>query len=236
MMRMPWLSRSVRLTLGLAIAVLVSIYGGMEIWPRAEAYWQMRSLDRAWHDPSRSAAARAKAAEMLAEFGTEAAPYLLAAVQDADGLIRETAYTYLGSLEPVPEEAVRICLTAVKSDGEPRRGPRRPWRWARWPTPPARVSRSIAGRWCWPRWSRPAATPRRSSVATQSGRWSGRRRWRSTSAPGWWTSIARSSWRRPRRCSGSTRRTGVGWCRCSRRWCSRPAPTAPARSCGRWTC
>jgi HEAT repeat protein len=120
MMRMPRLGRSVRVTLGLAITLLVAIYGGMEVWPRVETYWQMRSLDRDWHDAGRSPAARAKAAEMLAEYGPEATPYLLAAARDADGGIRETAYNYLGSLEPVPEEAVQICLAAVKSDSEPR--------------------------------------------------------------------------------------------------------------------
>ena len=95
MARMPQLGRAVYAIMGLAILVLVITYGGMEIWPRVEAYWKMRALDRRWHDPSLSVAARARAAELLAEFGPDAAPYLLVAARDADDRMRETAYDYL---------------------------------------------------------------------------------------------------------------------------------------------
>jgi HEAT repeat protein len=120
MMRMPRLGRGVYATLGLAILVLTITYGGMALWPRIEAYRTMRALDRRWHDASLSVAERAKAVEMLAEFGPDAAPYLLAAARDADGRVRERAYAYLAGLEPMPEEAVRICLAALKEDREPR--------------------------------------------------------------------------------------------------------------------
>jgi HEAT repeat protein len=120
MMRLPRLGRPIYVTLGLAIGILVVTYGGMEAWSRIETYWRMRALDRRWHDTSLSVAARAKAAQMLAEFGSEAAPYLLAAAQDADNRVREKACSYLGGLEPLPEEAVIICLTALKQDSEPR--------------------------------------------------------------------------------------------------------------------
>ena len=56
---------------------------------------------------------------MLAEFGPEAAPFLLAAARDADVRVRGRAYLYLSGLEPVPEEAVVICLAALKDDREP---------------------------------------------------------------------------------------------------------------------
>ena len=120
MMRMPQLGRAVYVILGLAILVLVVTYGSMELWPRVEAYRRMRALDRRWHDPSLPPAARAEAAQMLAEFGPEAAPFLLAAARDADGRVRGRAYLYLSGLEPVPEEAVVICLAALKDDREPR--------------------------------------------------------------------------------------------------------------------
>src|SRR5262249_23169777 len=120
MMRMPRLGRGVYVTLGLAILVLTVIYGGMALWPRIEAYLTMRALDRRWHDASLPVAERAKAVEMLAEFGPEAAPYLLGAAPDAGGGVRGRAYAYLAGLEPMPEEAVRTCLTALKEEREPR--------------------------------------------------------------------------------------------------------------------
>jgi hypothetical protein len=120
MVRMPRLGRPVYVTLGLAILVLVVTYGGMALWSRIEEYRRMRALDRMWRDRSLSVAARAKAAEMLAEFGPEAAPYLLEAARDPDGRVREKAYTYLAGLEPIPEEALVLCLTALKEDREPR--------------------------------------------------------------------------------------------------------------------
>jgi HEAT repeat protein len=119
MRRMPRLGRSVHVILGLAIAVLVVIYGGMELWPRVESYWRMRELDRRWRDPSLPAAERGRAVERLAEFGPDAAPYLLAAAHDADGRVRAQAYLYLSGLEPVPEEAVQICVAALKDDRVP---------------------------------------------------------------------------------------------------------------------
>ncbi len=106
MARMPQLGRSVYAILGLAILVLVVTYGGMAIWPRVEAYRMMRALDRRWHDPGLSAAERSKAAEMLSEYGPEAAPYLLEAARDADARVREQAYAYLAGLEPMTDEAV----------------------------------------------------------------------------------------------------------------------------------
>ncbi len=120
MVRMPQLGRAVYATLGLAILVLVLTYGGMAIWPRVAEYRQMRELDRRWHDPSLSPAARSKAAEMLAEFGPEAAPFLLAAARDADGLVRVKAYSFLAGLDPIPEEVVQICLAALQREQEPR--------------------------------------------------------------------------------------------------------------------
>jgi hypothetical protein len=120
MASMPKLGRSVYAILVLAILVLVITYGGMAIWPRVEAYRTMQALDRRWHDPSLSAAAREKASEMLAEFGPEAAPYLLAAARDADGRVREKAYGYLAGLEPMTDEVILICLAALKEDREPR--------------------------------------------------------------------------------------------------------------------
>jgi HEAT repeat protein len=120
MMRMPRFSRGVYVTLGLAVLVLTITYGSMDLWPRIQEYRAMRALDRRWHDASLSIGERAKAVEMLAEFGPDAAPYLLAAAHDADGRVRERAYAYLAGLDPMPEEAVRICLTAVKGESQPR--------------------------------------------------------------------------------------------------------------------
>ena len=119
MMRMPQLGRAVYATLGLAILVLVVTYGGMELWPRVEMYRRMQELDRRWHDASLPIAVRRKASAMLAEFGPDAGPYLLAAARDADGRVRERAYAYLAGLEPITDEAVLICLAAVKEDREP---------------------------------------------------------------------------------------------------------------------
>jgi HEAT repeat protein len=120
MMRMPQLGRAVYATLGLAITVLVLTYGTMAIWPRVAEYQQMRELDRRWHDRSLSPRARNKAAEMLAEFGPEAGPFLLAAARDADELVRQKAYSFLAGIDPLPEEAVQICLAALTQEPEPR--------------------------------------------------------------------------------------------------------------------
>jgi HEAT repeat protein len=120
MASMPQLGRSVYAILVLAILVLAITYGGMAIWPRVEAYRAMQALDRRWHDPSLSDAAREKASEMLAEYGPEAAPYLLAAARDADDRVREKAYAYLAGLEPMTDEVILICLAALKEDREPR--------------------------------------------------------------------------------------------------------------------
>ena len=118
MMRMPQLGRAVYVILGLAILVLVVTYGSMDLWPRVEAYRRMRALDRRWHDPEPAAGRARQAAQMLAEFGPDAAPYLLAAARDADVRVRGRAYLYLSGLDPVPEEAVVICLAAP--EGRPR--------------------------------------------------------------------------------------------------------------------
>jgi hypothetical protein len=56
---------------------------------------------------------------MLAEFGPEAAPYLLAAARDADDLVRQKAYSFLAGIEPIPEEALQICLAALVQEREP---------------------------------------------------------------------------------------------------------------------
>jgi HEAT repeat protein len=120
MVRAPKLGRPVYVVLGLAILILVVIYGGMALWPRIETYQGMRALDRRVHDRSQPAEARARAAEMLAEYGPDAAPYMLEAARDAECRVREKAYAYLASLEPMTEEALVICLTALKEDGEPR--------------------------------------------------------------------------------------------------------------------
>ena len=120
MMRMPQLGRPIYVTLGLAILVLLVIYGGMELWPRIESYRRMQALDQIWRDRSRPIAARVKATEMLAEFGPEAAPYLMEAAHDADGRVREKAYAYLAGLEPLSEDAFVLCLAALKEDREPR--------------------------------------------------------------------------------------------------------------------
>jgi hypothetical protein len=116
----PQLGRGVYATLILAILILTITYGGMAIWPRLDDYRTMRALDRRWHDASLPAAERARAAGLLAEFGPDAAPYLLAAVHDADGQMRERAYIYLGGIDPLPEEAAGVCLAALKEDREPR--------------------------------------------------------------------------------------------------------------------
>lgn len=118
MVRVPQLGRAVYATLGLAITILVITYGSMIIWPRVAEYRRMRDLDRRWHDRNLPRAARVKAAEMLAEFGPEAGPFLLAAARDADGLVREKAYSYLAGLDPLPEEAVSLCLAALKQEQE----------------------------------------------------------------------------------------------------------------------
>ena len=81
MASMPQLGRAVYAILVLAILVLVVTYGGMAIWPRVEAYRTMRALDRRWHDPGLLGRRAVKASEMLAEYGPEAAPYLLAAAR-----------------------------------------------------------------------------------------------------------------------------------------------------------
>lgn len=120
MMRVPRLGRPIYVTLGLAILVLIVIYGGMELWPRIEAYRRMRELDRLWHDRSLSSAQRIKAAEMLAEFGQESASYLVEAARDADAGVRERAYAYLAGFDPIPEEGFVLCLAALKEDREPR--------------------------------------------------------------------------------------------------------------------
>ncbi len=120
MMLRPQLGRGVYATLILATLILTITYGGMAIWPRIDDYWTMRSLDRRWHDASLPAAERAQAAELLAEYGPDATPYLLAAAHDADGRMRERAYTYLAGIDPLPEEAVGVCLDALKEDREPR--------------------------------------------------------------------------------------------------------------------
>lgn len=120
MMRIPRPGRAVRATLVVSVLILGVIYGGMAVWPRLDGYWTMRTLDRRWHDASLSAAARADAAERLAEFGPDAAPYLVSAARDPDGRVREQAYSYLAGLEPIRDEAVEICLKAVTDDREPR--------------------------------------------------------------------------------------------------------------------
>jgi HEAT repeat protein len=120
MMRMPQLSRPIWVTLGLAILLLTVIYGGMALWPRIETYRRMQALDQIWRDRSRPIAARVKATQMLAEFGSDAAPYLMEAARDEDGRVREKAYAYLAGLEPLPEDALVVCLAALKEDREPR--------------------------------------------------------------------------------------------------------------------
>ena len=80
----------------------------------------MRAMDRRLARSGLSAAERSKAAEMLSEYGPEAAPYLLKAARNADAQTREQAYDYLAGLEPMTDEAVSICLTALKEDREPR--------------------------------------------------------------------------------------------------------------------
>ncbi len=120
MARMPQLGRAVSTTIGLAILILGTTYGGMELWPRVEAYRTMQELDRRWHDASLPPSARNQAAQLLAEYGPDAEPYLLAAAHDGEGRVREAAYGYLAGLVPVPEEAVAICLAAVKDEETPR--------------------------------------------------------------------------------------------------------------------
>lgn len=120
MARKPRLGRAVSTTTGLAILVLGTTYGGMELWPRVEAYRTMQALNRRWHDASLSPRARNHAAQLLAEYGPDAEPYLLAAARDGEGRMREAAYGYLAGLVPVPEEAVAICLAAVKDEETPR--------------------------------------------------------------------------------------------------------------------
>ncbi len=57
---------------------------------------------------------------MLAEFGEDSTPYLLGAVRDEDMRVRETACSYIGGLDPLPEEGLALCLSAMEGDREPR--------------------------------------------------------------------------------------------------------------------
>ncbi len=120
MARMPKLGRAVYSTLGLAILVLATTYGAMELQPRLEAYRAMRSLNQRWHDASLPVRARNRAAQRLAEFGPDAEPYLLAAARAEEGRVREAAYGYLSGLVPMPDEAVAICLAALRDEETPR--------------------------------------------------------------------------------------------------------------------
>jgi hypothetical protein len=167
MVRVPQLGRAVYVILALAVLILVITYGGMELWPRLEAYQTMRSLDRQWRDARLTASARRKAADMLAEFGPDAAPFLLTAARDEDSRVRERAFAYLAGLDPIPDEAVQICMTALKEDREPTA------RAARWgPRRTSSADRSNGGRSSSRRSWRPAATTRRSSGVRRCGPWS----------------------------------------------------------------
>ncbi len=128
MVQGPRMGRVVYMILVLAILVVLSTYGAMELWPRVESYRAMRALNRRWHDASLSSSARSRAAEMLAEYGPDASDYLLAAARDRDSRVREVAYGYLAGISPIPDEVVPICLTALQDEGAPGRGP---WRCGR---------------------------------------------------------------------------------------------------------
>lgn len=120
MVRMPRLGRAVYATMGLAVVVLAITYGAMELRPRLEAYRTMRALNQRWRDASLSLRVRNLAAQRLAEYGPDAGPYLLAAARDEEGRVREAAYGYLSGLVPVPDEAVAICLAALRDEATPR--------------------------------------------------------------------------------------------------------------------
>ncbi len=83
--------RAVYATLGLAILVLVVTYGGMDDLAARRGVPADAGAGPALARSEPVGRRAAKAAEMLAEFGPEAAPFLLAAAHDADGLVREQA-------------------------------------------------------------------------------------------------------------------------------------------------
>ncbi|MHB1559842.1 MAG: HEAT repeat domain-containing protein [Isosphaeraceae bacterium] len=120
MARKPRFGRAVYATMGLAILVLATTYGGMELRPRLEAYRTMRALNQRWQDASLPLRVRNRAAQRLAEYGPDAEPYLLAAARDEEGRVREAAYGYLSGLVPVPEDAIAICLRALRDEETPR--------------------------------------------------------------------------------------------------------------------
>ncbi len=121
MVRIPQrLRRPIPATLGLSILLLGVIYGGMEVWPRIQTYRQLTKLDGMRRDPSLTSAARAEAAQRMAEFGVDASAYMPALAHDTDARVREKAYAYLSSTEPITDEAVELCLGGLRSDVEPR--------------------------------------------------------------------------------------------------------------------
>jgi HEAT repeat protein len=153
MARMSQLGRPVYATLGLAVLILVVTYGSMAVWPRVADYRQMRDLDRLWRDRSLPPAARIKAAEMLAEFGPDAAPYLMAAARDPDDLVRLKAYSFLSGIE------------------SPGPGRWRRSRWGRSRTSGGRAG-AIGGSRSSNRWCRPGMIGRRWSASPCCARWS----------------------------------------------------------------
>ena len=112
--------RPIPATLGLSILLLGVIYGGMEVWPRIQTYQRLNELDRMRRDQSLSSRARAEAAQRMAEFGLDAAAYMPALTHDTDPRVREKAYAYLSSTEPITDEAVELCLGGLRDDVEPR--------------------------------------------------------------------------------------------------------------------
>lgn len=121
MMRIPRrLRRPIPATLGLSILLLGVIYGGMEAWSRLQTYRRLNELDRMRRDQGLTSVVRAEAAQRMAEFGAEASAYMPALAHDTDARVREKAYAYLASTEPITEEAVELCLGGLRSDVEPR--------------------------------------------------------------------------------------------------------------------
>jgi HEAT repeat protein len=107
-------------TMAVACLVLLGTYGTLELRPHVRAALRFRAINRQWHDSSLPLAARRKAAEQLADFGSDAVPAYLSAVDDPNGQVRMTAYAHLASLRPVSSEAIAACIAAVAKDPDPR--------------------------------------------------------------------------------------------------------------------
>lgn len=106
-------------TLVVSLLVLLVAYGKLGVWPRVEAFWKVRTLDREWRDSSLSKASREATAAQLVEFGPAAVPSFLAVGNNLDDPLRSTAYVYLARIKPPPREAIADCVKVLKTDKDP---------------------------------------------------------------------------------------------------------------------